>query len=112
MLPDFSELTNDFTEEFECSDAKYLCARVLSFLKLAKYLEEIITQTSWANLKSLAICVLNLGVHIPNVNILPTKLQRHLKNCLQPLIIKLIQNTKDSESRAAALNTLAAICNL
>jgi hypothetical protein len=28
------------------------------------------------------------------------------------LLIKLIQNGKDSESRAAALNTLAAICNL
>jgi|LauGreDrversion4_2_1035121.scaffolds.fasta_scaffold17220_3 hypothetical protein len=68
--------------------------------------------TSWANLKQLATCVLNLGCNIPNVNILPSKLQRHLKNALQPLIIKLVQNSKDSESKAAALNTLASICNL
>jgi hypothetical protein len=79
MIPDFSEIkiagvswspksqnaanqskeAATFAEEFECSDAKYLCARVLAFLKISKYLEEIILTTSWANLKSLAICVLN-----------------------------------------------------
>jgi hypothetical protein len=47
---------------------------VLAFLKVSKYLEEIITSTAWANLKSLAISVLNLGVIVPNVNILPPKL--------------------------------------
>lgn len=87
MIPDFADIVisgqintspapqePSFPEEFECSDARYLCARVLAFLKISKYLEQIITTTSWANLKSLAICVLNLGVHIPNVNILPSKL--------------------------------------
>lgn len=73
MIPDFAEIQivgqdqtaeADFPEEFECCDAKYQCARVLAFLKVIKYLEIIITGTSWANLKSLAICVLNLGCHI------------------------------------------------
>jgi hypothetical protein len=99
MIPDFADIIisgqlnyvnsgstapepPSFPDEFECSDPKYLCARVLVFLKISKYLENVITTTSWANLKSLAICVLNLACHIPNVNILPNKLQRHLKNAL------------------------------
>ena len=88
VIPDLADLviTADpsatFPREVECSDQKYLCARILAFLKMSKYLEQVITTTSWANLKQLAISVLNLGCAIPNVNILPSKLQRHLKNAL------------------------------
>ena len=87
VIPDLADLVissdtsqSTFPHEVECSDQKYLCARVLAFLKISKYLEQVITTTSWANLKQLAISVLNLGCAIPNVNILPSKLQRHLKN--------------------------------
>jgi hypothetical protein len=50
-----------FASEFECWDQKYICARVVMFLKVSKFLEHILTQTSWSSLKSLALTVLASG---------------------------------------------------
>ena len=48
---------------------------------------------------------------MPDVSKLPNKLQRHLKNVISPLLIKLLKS-KDSEAKAAALSVLGALSNL
>jgi len=60
------------------------------FLKISKFLEHILTQTSWSSLKSLALTVLASGCQVPDVSKLPNKLQRNLKNIISPIVIRLI----------------------
>ena len=82
------------------------------FLNVSKYLEHTIKTSSWASLKSLAISVLVSACQIPDVALLPPKLQRHFKNSVQPLLVRLFQSNKDCEAKATALSILAGLCNL
>ena len=82
------------------------------FLNVSKYLEQTIKTSSWASLKSLAISVLTNACQTPDVAILPPKLQRHFKNFVQPLLVRLIQSQSDSEARATSLSILSGLCNM
>lgn len=101
-----------FPSEFECVNPKYICSRILMFLNVRKYLEHTIKTSSWASLKSLAISVLVSACQIPDVNILPTKLQRHFKNSIQPMLVRLMQSPRDSEAKVTALSIVSGLCNL
>ena len=82
------------------------------FLNVSKYLEHTIKTSSWASLKSLAISVLVTACQIPDVAILPPKLQRHFKSLVQPLLVRYLQSSRDCEAKATALSVLAGLCNL
>lgn len=84
------QLEPSFPDQFECWDQKYLCSRVVMLLKVCKYLETIFRCSSWQSLKSLALSVFASACNIGDVSKLPSKLQRHLKNSISPLLIRMI----------------------
>ena len=102
---------NGFPGEFECYDLRYIHSRVALIFKVWNFIQKTLFSSSWINIKTSCFQVLCNSLVISNVNLLCSSYQARLKDCLFPLLNKLL-TSKEGEMKAAGLNILGSFCGL
>ncbi len=103
-LPDYFEVTDD----------RYIEGRLVYSIKVLKFIEEAIARSSWSTIRSASyevLCQICKGITLIHSSLESSKSLSKFKSNVMPLITKLL-SSKESESKAGALNITGAICGL
>lgn len=100
--------------DFEVTDDRYLEGRLFYSLKVLKFIEEAVGRSSWSTIRSAAyevLCQICKGITLLPPSLEQSKALSKVKQQLMPLVTTLL-NSKESESKAGALNITGAVCGL